>query len=119
MNKILKLDFVSETNVVTITASSDVPKEAADIANAIADRYKAMRDFEEDRGKNRGEDSIADRQPQEGPVLILSRAQTPPVPDKFFAYLVTILAAGLLSVMAASFVEMIFLFLRAAERTDN
>jgi capsular polysaccharide biosynthesis protein len=112
MNQILKLDCVSGTSVITITASSDVPKEAADIANAIADRYKSMREFEEDQRSTGG-------LKQEHSVRILTRAQIPPIPDKSFAYLVTILVAGFLSLMAASFVEMIFLFLRASTRTNN
>jgi len=58
MNKILKLDLVSGTNVITITVSSDVPKEAADIANAIATRYKTVRDFEEDQNKNSDKDAL-------------------------------------------------------------
>jgi uncharacterized protein involved in exopolysaccharide biosynthesis len=196
MHKILKLDFVRGTNIINITASSDVPKEAAAIANAIADRYKTMRDVEEDQRTSRGEDSLRDqiarqqkivderkaavekmrqelgrshhiiarpgdpndqtktdlqpfrdaqreleqqqdlldalnvglkqadtnRQLRESPVRIISRAEAPTVPtkpNKSFAYIVTVLVAGFLSVMTASFVEVVFLFLRAAEKPDN
>jgi uncharacterized protein involved in exopolysaccharide biosynthesis len=118
MNKILKFNYVRGTNVITITASSDVPKEAADIANAIADRYKTMRDLEEDQRNSRD----ADRQLQQSPVRIISRAEVPTIlakPNTAHCFIVTIVGAGFLSVMAASFVEIILLFLRASERTDN
>src|SRR5271170_7767859 len=48
MNKILHLDYVRNTNIINITVSSEVAKECADVANAIADRYKTMRDVEEE-----------------------------------------------------------------------
>ena len=54
----LKLDLKTGTNVITISVFSDVPLEAADIANAIADRYKTMRDVEEDQRTNRGKDAL-------------------------------------------------------------
>ena len=40
MNSMLKFEAVPGTNLIKITASSEVPQEAADIANAIVDRYK-------------------------------------------------------------------------------
>jgi uncharacterized protein involved in exopolysaccharide biosynthesis len=197
MNKILKLKLARRTNIIDITVSSDVPMEAARIANAIAARYKNMHDAEEDQRNNRGiislrdqiaqqqkvvdekkairdklreelerypivisgpepplskvptallqsfrdaqrdleqqqsvldalnvrlKQDIADSQLQEGPVRIISRAEVPmepSKPNKNFAFIVTIVAAGVLSVMAASFVEVILLFLRAAEKPDN
>ena len=176
MNKLLKLDSIRGTNIVWITASSDVPKEAADIANAIADRYKILRDVQEDDRENRGEDSlrnqiaqqqkvvdekkaavgktpqvqspdyqaaqreldqqqaildalnvrlnqtIADSQLQESPVRIITRAEPPEYPSrpgKAVDLIITIVVAGYLSIMAASFVEMILLFSRASTRTDN
>jgi len=61
MNNILKLDFTRGTNIINITISSEVPKECADVANAIADRYKTMRDVEEDQRTNRGADSLRDQ----------------------------------------------------------
>jgi succinoglycan biosynthesis transport protein ExoP len=57
----LKLDFSRGTNIIIITFSSDVPKECADVANAVADRYKTMRDVEEDQRNNRGLDSLRDQ----------------------------------------------------------
>jgi succinoglycan biosynthesis transport protein ExoP len=61
MTRIVKLDFARGTNIINITVSSEVPKECADIANAIADRYKKMRDDEEDLRNNRGTDSLRDQ----------------------------------------------------------
>ena len=56
----LKLDFKRGTNIIEITVSSEVPKECADIANAVADRYKTMRDVEEDQRTQRGTDTLRD-----------------------------------------------------------
>jgi capsular polysaccharide biosynthesis protein len=114
LHHILKIDVVRGTNIITITAASDEPKEAADIANAIADRYQAARGNEV-RQRNSLE-------PTESPVRIVSHAEPPTVPskpNKAFNLIVTNVVAGFLSIMAASFVEMIFLFLRAGERTNN
>lgn len=114
MHKILKLDYVRGTNIVNITASSDVPKEATDIANAVADRYKAVCDTEEHQ---RNSLEVA-----ESPVRIVSRAEPPTVPSKpnrAFDLIVTIAVAAFLSIMAASFIEIVFLFLRASQRTGN
>lgn len=60
-NSVLVLDLKRGTNIVSITASSEVPKEAADIANAVADRYKTMRDVQEDQRNTRGADSLRDQ----------------------------------------------------------
>jgi uncharacterized protein involved in exopolysaccharide biosynthesis len=176
MHHVLRIDVIRGTDIVAITASSDVPKEAADIANAIADRYKTLRDVQEDERENRGEDSLrnqivqqqkvvdekkaavgkmpqdqspayqaaqreldqqqatldalsvglnrtrVDNQLQESPVRIFSRAEPPEYPSrprKALDLIITIVVAGFLSIMAASFVEMILLFSRAATRTDN
>jgi capsular polysaccharide biosynthesis protein len=110
MHKILRIDLVRGTNIINITASSDVPQEAADIANAVADRYKLRREVETDNPL------------QEGSVRIISRAEVPEVPTKpnrAFNFIVTIVAAAFLSVMTASFVEIILLFSRAGERPNN
>ena len=40
----LKLANRPDTSIIDITVFSDVPQEAANTANAMADRYKAMRD---------------------------------------------------------------------------
>jgi capsular exopolysaccharide synthesis family protein len=65
----LKLDFSRGSNIINITISSEVPKECADVANAIADRYKAMRDGEEDQRNNRGTDALRDQIAQQQKVV--------------------------------------------------
>ncbi|MCE0523187.1 MAG: polysaccharide biosynthesis tyrosine autokinase [Methylacidiphilales bacterium] len=61
MDKILKLDYTHGTSIIDITASSEVPKECADIANAVAIGYKHKRDDEENLKSNRGTDSLRDQ----------------------------------------------------------
>jgi succinoglycan biosynthesis transport protein ExoP len=61
MNGILHLDYKRGTNIIEITVSGEVPKECADIANAVADRYKAKRDIEEDQRSTRGTDSLREQ----------------------------------------------------------
>jgi succinoglycan biosynthesis transport protein ExoP len=61
MNQILHLDFQRGTDIIQITVASEVPKECADIANAVADRYKAKRDIEEDQKSTRGIDSLREQ----------------------------------------------------------
>jgi len=66
LQSILKIDVVRGTNIVRITAFSEVPQEAADIANAVADRYitvrtKEMHDAVKDAEK-RLTDQIAQQQ---------------------------------------------------------
>jgi capsular exopolysaccharide synthesis family protein len=73
MNRILKLDFVQGTNIIDITISSEVPKECSDVANAIADRYKTMRDVEDDQRNNRGLDALADQIAQQQKVVQTAR----------------------------------------------
>jgi polysaccharide biosynthesis transport protein len=69
MNSILKIDFKRGTNILLITAQSTEPKEAALIANAVADRYKSMRDSEEDQRANMGADSIREEIAQQQKVV--------------------------------------------------
>ncbi len=40
MTGILHLDYKRGTSIITITVSSEVPKECSDVANAVANRYK-------------------------------------------------------------------------------
>jgi len=65
----LKLDFSRGTNIINITFTSEVPQECADVANAIADRYKTMRDVEEDQRTNRGTDALRDQIAQQEKVV--------------------------------------------------
>jgi len=69
MARILKLDLKRGTNIIGITVSSEVPKECSDIANALADRYKTMRDVEEDQRTNRGADSYRDQIKQQEDIV--------------------------------------------------
>jgi len=69
MNRILKLDLTRGTNLINITVTSEVPKECADVANAVADRYKTMRDIEEERRNNRGADALRDQIAQQQKVV--------------------------------------------------
>jgi len=41
---LLSIDYKDGTNIIDISASSDDPQEAADIANAVAEGYKARRE---------------------------------------------------------------------------
>ena len=45
----LTLTRIAETNIIHIQFASEVPKEAADVANAIADRYKTVCDVAVDQ----------------------------------------------------------------------
>jgi capsular polysaccharide biosynthesis protein len=58
MHRLVKLDYVRETKIIIVTASSDVPQEAADMANGIVDKYKRMRDIGEDRRINFAVDEL-------------------------------------------------------------
>ena len=116
LNSRLELRCVRGSNIIDIRVSSAVPKEAADIANAIADRYKALRDAAEERAL-RGENTLP-RQLQPSPVRILSRAEIPTEPyrpNRRIDFLITLAVAVFVSVTLASFVEIVLLFLRAAE----
>jgi uncharacterized protein involved in exopolysaccharide biosynthesis len=61
MGKVLRLDIRPGTNIIDINVSSTVPKEAADVANAIADRYEVMREAEKDQVNKRSEDALRDQ----------------------------------------------------------
>jgi capsular polysaccharide biosynthesis protein len=114
MERIVKIQVKRGTNLVVITAASDVPQEAADIANAMARRYQTLRDLE--AGKS-GVDRL-----RPSAVLILQRAETPAEPTrprKNVDLMLTLIAASFLSLFAASFVEMILLFIRAGERVEG
>ena len=116
MSQVLKLNVEPGTNIVDITASSDVPKEAADIANDIADRYRTICET-----KKNQDDRRSTVWPHASRIHILSRAEVPTVPSKpnqKLCFILTILTAGFLGATVSSFVEVILLFLRAAENSD-
>ena len=61
LNSLLHIDFKRGTDIVVVTASDEDPKEAADIANAVADTYSKMRDNEEASRSDRGADEIQEQ----------------------------------------------------------
>jgi uncharacterized protein involved in exopolysaccharide biosynthesis len=61
MRKILKIEQVRDPTIIKITASSDDPQEAADIANELADEYKTKRDRDEDERIIRGMASLREQ----------------------------------------------------------
>ena len=107
MGNVLKIEVKRGTHIVQITASSDVPQEAADIANAVAQRYKHTR---------------GDAGTGASPVRILQMAEAPTEParpNRKFDLTVTLVLAALVSITVASFVEIVCLFVRAGERAEN
>jgi capsular exopolysaccharide synthesis family protein len=75
MSQILHLDYMRGTSIITITATSEVPRECADIANAVADRYKTMRDVEEDQVSNQGIAVLKDQINQQEKVVEMQRTK--------------------------------------------
>jgi polysaccharide biosynthesis transport protein len=61
MAGVLHIDFKKGSNIIEVTASSEVPSEASDIANALVDGYKTKRDTEENERSNKGTDSLRDQ----------------------------------------------------------
>ena len=61
MTAILHLDYKHGTSIITITVTSEVPKECSDIANAVANRYKTMRDVAEEQLSNSGISVLKDQ----------------------------------------------------------
>ncbi len=58
MTSILRLDPERGTNIIIITASSQDPKEAADIVNAVADHYLTARAVEQNKLSNQGTEAL-------------------------------------------------------------
>jgi succinoglycan biosynthesis transport protein ExoP len=75
MSNVIKFDFARGTNIVKISASSEVPKECSDIANALADQYKTMRDVEENQRTNRAMDALRDQIAQQQEVVDKRKAE--------------------------------------------
>jgi len=67
--KVLNINFKHGTSIIEIDADSQDPKEAANIANAVADRYKALRDAEEEKRSSGGEDTIREQIAQQQKVV--------------------------------------------------
>jgi succinoglycan biosynthesis transport protein ExoP len=69
LNNNLRLDFSHGSNIINITIQSEVPTEAAEVANAIADRYKTKRDMEEEQRNQQGTDALRDQIAQQQKVV--------------------------------------------------
>ncbi len=104
----LRPKFKHNTNVIEVTALSDDPKEASEIANEIAALYQAA------HAGPVGKAAAA----SPNTVKILSQATIPlepTAPNKRFCYAITAAIAGMLGVMIASSVEICLLIARAEE----
>jgi len=73
MGQILDISFKRGTSLIEIKAQSEDPQEAAQIANAVAEHYKAMRDADEASRSNRGSDSIRDQIAQQQKIVDQAR----------------------------------------------
>jgi uncharacterized protein involved in exopolysaccharide biosynthesis len=71
----LKIEAVRGTYIVKVTVSSEVPQEAADIANAVVDHYKAQRDRDEAERNKRGEDVLREQIAQQQKVVDDAKAE--------------------------------------------
>jgi len=69
LRQVLKFTPVPNTGVVSITVTSENPVEAPEIANAIADRYKAMRDNAEKQMADIGERVLRDQITQQQKIV--------------------------------------------------
>ena len=88
LRNVLKIENPRRTDIVEITAYSEIPQEAADIANAITDSYKTRReqevaahnkrDLDDPKNKDHLKQLAVDQELQESPVRIISRAEAPP-----------------------------------------
>jgi capsular polysaccharide biosynthesis protein len=65
----LRLDYKPGTNIISITATADNPKEATDMANAVANKYKAMRDKAEDQLSEEGMNALRDQIAQQEKIV--------------------------------------------------
>ncbi len=75
LHKVLKIDEVPGTSIISVSVSSDVSKEAADIANSIMDRYKTMRDAAIDQPTNHPDDLLRHEIAQQQKVVDDAKAE--------------------------------------------
>jgi len=111
----LRLNFKHNSNVVEVTALSDDPKEAAEIANEVVELYKVAHETRASAAAAPFAPGTARESPSVG-VRITSEAEVPfePTrPNKHICYGVTAGLGGLLSVMVASTIEVCLLIARA------
>jgi hypothetical protein len=66
---VLSFDPIRGTSIINITAVSQVPEDASDIANAVAQRYKAIRDSEMAAKGGLGIESYTDQIKQQQAVV--------------------------------------------------
>jgi len=69
LRQALKIEAVRGTNIVKVTAYSEVPNEAADLANAVIERYKYLRDQDQVERSERGIDSLKEQIAQQQKVV--------------------------------------------------
>jgi capsular polysaccharide biosynthesis protein len=109
----LRLKFKHDSKVVEVTALSDDPKEAAQIANEVVDQYKVSRaTLAREEALSPGDTPAL----SPGTVKITSRAQVPSepsAPNRRFCYAISAGIAGMLAVMIASAMEVCLLIARA------
>ena len=101
MAQIAHYDIVPGTSIVRITVASEVPKEAADVANAIADRFSA-----EAHEGTLGIDAVR----------IISRAEPPEYPTKPNKALDTAMAFAIALVAGPLIATLLEIFLRTITR---
>jgi uncharacterized protein involved in exopolysaccharide biosynthesis len=75
LEKNLHLNYKRGTNSTEIIVTSDDPKEAAQIANAIAEKYKTLRDAEENQRNNRAQDALRDQIAQQQKVVEAKKSE--------------------------------------------
>ncbi len=61
LQKNLRFEKLGNSDIIRITATSTDPKEAADIANAIAERYKDQRETEQNQSNHREEEDLREQ----------------------------------------------------------
>lgn len=69
MNRIVDVDFKHGTNLVLVSAQSQVPEEAAKIANAVVAQYKKIRDDEQQQDNSIGTDTLQNQIAQQQKVV--------------------------------------------------
>jgi capsular polysaccharide biosynthesis protein len=99
--QITRYDIISGTNIIHITVASEVPKEAADIANAIADRFSSS--------------NLYDPQGRDG-ARIISRAEPPEYPTKPDKALDSAIAFGIAILAGLLVATLLEIFLRTTSR---
>jgi capsular exopolysaccharide synthesis family protein len=79
---VLDIQFKKGTELIDITANTRDPKEAADIANAVANHYKQVRDAEESERANGGIDTIRDQIAEQQKIVDDRRAKLDALRDE-------------------------------------